>query len=433
MVTEKAASWGGTPTYHFNMPMNTFRTPSSSTLDRATNDPGADPSTPQIKFVWKRDGKMTKDISCFMTGKSTDTQKKKKGGKEPDIAVAIFSGFRDLTMYESNLHRVEMEDYKGLEVVLLLSACVIRDIYCGQKKDCFNVGEAPRKNSGGLIKRKTSTPMLSGIAVNNYSPAPAVQPPVQSNGLPIRQQRRQSIPVNNIPSQQQQQHHHYGRGAPPPDPRAQWEIEAESARLRANVEAEKRLEESRRRERLRKEEEEQKRIRKMLEAEEKERRRRQVEIDKETERLRKKYGDQSNLVQKPRPSSSGHGHGRGSSFPSFGGLGNNPYNARPGPPAQQQRPSQPPRPHTTKPTAQRPNAPRPSAPRPSAGPYLQPHGFYGAPAASQSSFFHGGASQQQQAQQRPKPKKSFFGLRGHSDHQANASSRTLSRQRSTMF
>ena len=51
-----------------------------------------------------------------MTGKSTDTNKK-KGGKEPDIIVALLTSYRDLTIYESNLYRVKMED---LSTCLLL-------------------------------------------------------------------------------------------------------------------------------------------------------------------------------------------------------------------------------------------------------------------------------------------------------------------------
>jgi hypothetical protein len=396
VVTEEKASWGGTPTYHFMMPQHTFRTPSASTLDRGSNDPAADPSTPQIKFVWKRDGKLTKDISCFMTGKTTDTQKKKKGGREPDIAVAIFSGFKDLTIYESNLHRVDVEDYKGLEVVLLLGAAVIRDIYCGQKKDCFNVGEAPRKNSGGIMKRKQSIPLLN---IGGLSPPPAQ---LQSDGLSSRQ-RHQSMPLQK-PTYSQ---------SPPPDPRTQWELEKESARLRQQADQEKRAEDARRRERQKRENEEQKRIRKMLEAEEKEQRRRQAEIDKETERLRKKYGDQSNSWSNSHaPQSAPQSAPQRQSFP---GLWNSNGNAFRPNPVHQGHPVQPVRPHTTRPTT---------------GPYLQPNSF-GPPAASQSSFFQGGSSQPQQQQQRPKPKKSFFGLRTQSE--APPSKNRLAKQRSTMF
>jgi hypothetical protein len=398
VVREEKASWGGTPTYHFSMPQISFRTPSASTLDRATNDPFADPSTPQIKFVWKRDGKMTKDLSCFMTGKSTDTQKKKKGGKEPDIAVAIFTGFKDVTIYESNLHRVDVEDYKGLELVVLLGAMVIRDIYCGQKKDCFNVGEAARKNSGGLVKRKQSIPMLT---FSDAGPSPPLRPTgtaLQSNGLPrYSQQRRQSMPLSPPLTPM------YSK-PPPPDPRAQWEIDAEAARLRKAAEQEKRAEEARQRERLKREEEETKRIKKMVEAEEKERRRREAEVEKETNRLRKKYGDQSNLIPPAQPAPQRH------SFPM----------------QQQQRPAQPPRPIQTQQI--RPQS-RPQTRPSNNSPYLQqpqhnPFSVYAPPIASTSSFF------QHRPNQQPKPKKSFWGLRSPSPSQQQP---RLSRQRSTMF
>lgn len=399
-VTEKPGSWGSTPTYSFSMPQYTFRTPSSSALDRAGNDPAADPSTPQINFVWKRDGK--KDMQCYLTGKSTDKGKKKKGGKEPDIQIAIFSGMKDLTIYEPNLHRVEMEDYKGLEVVLLLSASVIRDIYCGLKKDCFNVGEAPRKNSSGVgIRRKPSTPLLLSNS-NGHAPPPRPQDQYLANAS-----------ASNRPYLQKTT-----SGPPPLDPRTQWEIEAETARLRKQTEAEKRKVEARRRELMKRDEEEAKRVKKMLEAEDKERRRRQAEVDRETERLRKQYGDQSNMMA-PRPP-------KRQSFPPLSG------------PAQ--RPQQPVRPMQNQ---QRPQ----SRPNPS-GPYLQPHSG-AVPVASQSSFFHGnsalrpnssrptasqsgffhGSGSLQPASPQTKPKKSFFGLRGISE----SSSQKLSKQKSTMF
>jgi hypothetical protein len=410
VVREEKASWGGTPTYHFSMPQISFRTPSASSLDRATNDPFADPSTPQIKFVWKRDGKMTKDLSCFMTGKSTDTQKKKKGGKEPDIAVAIFTGFKDLTIYESNLHRVDVEDYKGLEIVLLLGAMVIRDIYCGQKRDCFNVGEAPRKNSGNLMKRKQSIPMLN---FGNAGPSPPLRPlqgtAVQSNGLPRNSgQRRPSMPLSPPLTPMYSQ-------PPPPDPRAQWEIEAEVARLRKAAEQEKRAEDVRRKERLKREEEETKRIKKMVEAEDKERRRREAEVEKETQRLRKKYGDQSNLAP-PKPSAP-----QRHSFPMLGHSQ----------PQQQQRPPmQPPRPMQSQPPRQSIPQSRPQS-RPSHNsPYLQqpnnPYHLFAPPIASTSSFFQHGNPRPAA----PKPKKSFWGLRSQSTPPVQP---RLSKQKSTLF
>ena len=389
VVTEKAATSFGSASYSFSMPQYTFRTPSGSALDRSTNDPTADATTPHIKFVWKREGKLSNNLGCYLTGKSTDTNKKKKGGKEPDIAVALLTSYRDLTIYESNLHRVEMEDYKGLEVVLLLSAAAIRDVYCGQRKDCFNVGEAPRKNSGGILGRKKSSPMLAGPSgapstqpiSQTYSAPPGAGAAMLNNGLPIRPnpyQRRQSVPqiASNVRPPQPL----------PADPREQWEIDAETTRLKRQAEAEHRAAEARRRERMKAEEAETKRLQKALKAEEKERRRREAEVERETERLRKQYGDQSNLLPATRPPNlpqrqtapNGHVH--------------HDYNP--------QRPQ-----------------PRPSH----SGPSLSPYGSSAPPAASQSSFFHGSSS-------KPKPKKSFLGLRGLSEAQP-----PLTKKKSSLF
>lgn len=403
------------------MPQYTFRTPSASALDRQHSDPAADATTPKIRFVWRHEGKLSKDLTCFLVGKSTDTQSKKKGGKEPGIAVAIFSAYRNLTIMESNLHRVEMEDYKGLEITLLLSAIVIRDIYCGQLKDCFNVGEAPRKNSGGLVPRKSSSPLLntSGVAGASQQPRPpSAGKSAAVNGLygiPV-----QSRPNVNLANQ---------RPIPPPpaDPRTQWEIDAETARLRAQTDAERRAEEQRRKERQKADEAEAKRIKKMLEAEERERRRRQAEIDRETERLRKQYGDQSALMPPPKPSlperHSAPAPGSSGFFQHMNPTGwfSGPQQPQPQQPVQQQPPPRLPNRPTYVPNA---SAFAPARPQT----FLQTP--YQQPAASQSSFFFGSAPGGGQ-QPGMKPKRSFWGLRSVGDGPQDT--RTLQRKRSSMF
>lgn len=392
--------------------------PSGSSLDRGTHDPAADVTTPQLKFVWRKEGKLTNTMVCFLTGKSTDTSNKKKGGKEPDIMVAILHNYRDLTLYESNFHRIDMEDYKGLEIVLLLGASVIRDVYCGQKKNSFNVGDPNevRKNSGslGILGRKKSTPQLTNNSnisstrltnspdpINtsrpqgNMVPGPPSYPGprLQSNGLPMSGPNGSHGRSNSIPANAAYQ------GVPPPDPREQWRLDAETAQLKRQQEAEQRAAQARRREKEKADAVEAKRIRKMLEAEDKRRRMREAEVEKETERLRRQYGDQSNLLA-PRTSEKsklqmyanphasatsasllkpGSSHGGGHSGTSF--L------------------------HPSGPTG--------------------PYGQSSRPVASQSSFFHGPASaplqepqyhhQQQQHQHQSKPKKSFLGLRRASD------------------
>lgn len=266
-VTQLASKWGSPVSYAFSMPETTFRTPSASSLDRSQNAPPADATTPHINFVWRKEGR--KDMTCYLTGKSTDVKgKKAKKSKEPDIAVALFSGLKEVTIMESNLYRVEMEDYKGLEVVILLGAAVIRDLFFGNPKEAYHIVDATtRKNSGGLGARNGSLP---------------TQPPAQA-------------PANVPPHPGQQQKPRQV------DPQVQREAEAAARE-------QKRQEELRARERRRREEEEERKTRQFLQDEErrqqqaeKERRRRQAEVDKETERLRRQFGDQTHLLGPARP------------------------------------------------------------------------------------------------------------------------------------
>ncbi|EHK99405.1 hypothetical protein M7I_4701 [Glarea lozoyensis 74030] len=155
-----------------------------------------------------------------------------------------------LTLYEPNMHRVDVEDFKGLEVVLMLSSAVIKDVFFNPSREMFNISSPPSTTQ----KRKNSGPVIGG-----------------------RKSSGSGAIMTGALSQSPQQ-------APPAvNPRTQWEIDAETARLKAMVEAEEK-------ERERQERAEQKRIKKMLEAEEKERLRREAEVAKETERLRKQYG-----------------------------------------------------------------------------------------------------------------------------------------------
>ncbi|KAF1962677.1 hypothetical protein CC80DRAFT_541830 [Byssothecium circinans] len=402
IVKQQTTKWSNTASYEFSMPQTTFRTPSASTLDRSQNDPGADATTPQIHFVWRKEGR--RDMTCYLTGKSTDpTGKKAKKSKEPDIAVALFSGLKEMTIMEPNLYRVEVEDYKGLEVVILLSGAVIRDLFFNNQKESYHILDPYiRKNSGGMRGRKGSSPLEGS---NVVPPVMTPQPPQQQAApaqpakgaavkgpynLPSRNDaKRTSLPPLKTSNQSQ--------STPRLDPRSQWEIDAETARLKAQVEVEAR--EQRRQNELarqRREEEEERKTRQFLQEEErkrqraeKERRRRQAEVEQETERLRRQFGNQSNLLP---PTQSPQRH------------------SAPPMQTQWQRPShppvQPPRPHGQ-------------------GPYLQPYGLKPA-AASQSTFFSNGL---------PKPnvnglkKKSFWGLRSKSEANAN----TLKKKQSSMF
>ncbi|KAH8723028.1 hypothetical protein GQ44DRAFT_621478 [Phaeosphaeriaceae sp. PMI808] len=457
IVKQQTTKWSSTISWEFSIPQITFRMPSSSDLDRTQTDPGADANTPRVNFAWRKEGRLGKDMTCYMTGKSTDpVGKKVKKSKEPDIAVAMFSGMKEVTIMEPNLYRIEIEDYKGLEVALLLGAAVIRDLFFSDLGEQFHITDAAmRKNSAGMRARKGSSPMeaphvtppvmtpqpppppaysgpsqyprekvplqpAGGAAVNAQMQPPSYTngnlankrsslPPLQTNNRPFQPQQ-QRLPQSQHSQQQQQQRqqqrqHQPQHIQPGPrlDPRAQWEIDAETARLKAQVEAEeheqKRQAEAAKKARRRREAEEERQTLQFLEQEKKqkeredrENRRKQAEIDKETERLRKQFGDQSNMLRPSYPQSNRH------STPMIQG------------PWQSQRPTQPPRP-----------APVPTQP---SGPYLGPGTHR--PTASHSSFF---SDSLPKPQPQPKAKKSFWGLRTHSE----TNGEKLKKKKSSMF
>ena len=257
----KPGSWNSAPCWEFEMPQQSFRQPSNSTLDRTKSDPTASEITPKLTFKWKKDGKLSKDYVCALAGKSTNPDGSKRKHREPDITVALFRHLKEMTMYEPNFSRVEMEDPKGLEVVLLLGAIVIREVFNRQVKDAFNIADPPlRESYENASPQNTEDP---GISTN--SSTPPIPPVSQGPQLPIRGQISRSRP-------------------PPTDPRTQWELDAEEARLKHQIAQEKR-------ERKRAEEAEIKRLKKMVAAEERAvRKKKEMEVEQETERLRRIYG-----------------------------------------------------------------------------------------------------------------------------------------------
>lgn len=284
-VTQKPGSWGGSASYEFSLPQLVFRTPSASTLDRTQDDPGASIATPKFNFVWRKESKLAKDLTCYMTGKSTDEVVKKKH-RDPDIIVALLRQLRELTVYEPNLYRIELEDPKGLELVLLLSSAVIKDLYfTNDLNQTFNVFDPCR---------------IASLPAATTSPQPPTNNAARRKSLPRLRTSPPAAPSPSSPA---------ARPAPSiaPDARTQWELDAETARLRAQVEAEeremRRKEEMRRREREKADDAETRRLRRMVEEEEKEARRRQEEVDRETERLRKQY-----RLKPPSPVGNQHRH-----------------------------------------------------------------------------------------------------------------------------
>lgn len=248
IVNYHPKSWNTPASWSFEMPQHSFREPTGSTLDRVRVDPAAADTTPKLRFSWRKDSKLSKDLTCLLRGKTSAIPETKTKSKEPDITVSIFKSLRELTLYEPNLYRVEMEDFKGLEVVLMLGAIVIRDVYFGSLKEALRIS----KQSSATASPTSNSPTGNSPAANRPprpSPAPLVT----------------DIPPASAPQQ-------------PP--------------ARVSPQVTKQQEQARREER---------RTKKMLEEEEKARRKRQAEVDKETRRLQKLYGEEERKARAQTP------------------------------------------------------------------------------------------------------------------------------------
>ncbi|KAK3904237.1 hypothetical protein C8A05DRAFT_31967 [Staphylotrichum tortipilum] len=276
-----AGSWNKSDTWEFELPVQTFRAPTTSEIDKEqqSTGPAAADLIPRVMFRWKRDGLLSKDMTCYMTGTRLGSRK----NKEPDITIGLFKASREsiLTVYQPNLHRVEVEDRKGLELVLLLGAEAIKDLWLVPRSDLFNLQGSSGPIANGN-KRKNSRPAATSSAP---PPAPAAGPTVMSGAL----SNVAPAPPASAPAKAN------GAGAPPPQTKP--DIDAETRRLQAMVEREQREQ----REREKADRAEQKRIKKMIEDEERERRRREAEVAKETDRLRKVYGVEGQQLPSDRP------------------------------------------------------------------------------------------------------------------------------------
>ncbi|RCI07607.1 hypothetical protein L249_1599 [Ophiocordyceps polyrhachis-furcata BCC 54312] len=264
-VKLRPASWNKSDAWEFEVPETSFKLPSASRIDQDDdNKPPVAALAPRVCFRWKRDGRLTKDLTCYMCGRSVAGTK----SKEPDITVAMFRAAKNqgaVTIYEPNLARVDVEDRKGLELILLLGAVAIRDLYLAHRSDPFNLASS---SSSSAAASSGPQPVLASGAlachppVTRPTPQHAAQPPL----APPRQQQ-------------------------PPPPNS----DAETRRLRAMMAQEER-------ERQRRDQEEQMRIQRMLADEEaSERRRREAEVERETERLRRQYGVPPPPQQQPPP------------------------------------------------------------------------------------------------------------------------------------
>ncbi|RKF78314.1 hypothetical protein GcM1_212034 [Golovinomyces cichoracearum] len=255
VIKQKSGTWNNSTYWKFEMPVNSFRVPSSSVLDQSQNAPALSNSTPKITFKWKRDVKLSRDIACYLIGKNTDGKKR----KEPDITVAYYKGGKTLTLYEPNMRRIEVEDTKGLEIVLLLSAVVIKDIFFNASREMFNI--VPSKAT--IARSKSLSEVASNISSNisgntnlHYS-RPDVNFQNSSN----------SVISSTIST----------------DWSSKNKVDLETENLRKFIASEEMIKKN-------SEEDEERLVREMIRAEDEEFRRRESELEKETERLRKKFG-----------------------------------------------------------------------------------------------------------------------------------------------
>ena len=284
IVKRQTGRFGKSDVFEFDVPENAFAQPTTSRLDQDADAAQPTELVPKVLFRWKKDGVLTKDMTCFMCGRSVGGQK----SKEPDITVALYKAGRSknddgaVTIYEPNMARVDIEDRKGLEVAFLLSAEAIRDLWLSPRLDVFNTSVA-----GGA---STAPPPVANTQSQPHPRKKSSPPPVMSGAL-------NTGPTPPPPQQQQQQQQQQSAHNQPSSRKDQDAVEAETKRLQAMVKEEERQARAReerakkeRQQRERRDEEEARRIQKEIEREEKERRRKEAEVDKETERLRKQYG-----------------------------------------------------------------------------------------------------------------------------------------------
>ncbi|KZZ95264.1 hypothetical protein AAL_04495 [Moelleriella libera RCEF 2490] len=138
VVKRNQSTWGISETWDFEVPSQSFKPPTASEIDKNLGLGGPAIGEPRVLFRWKRDGRLSKDMTCYMCGRREGG----KRSKEPDITVALYRSGKTLTVYEPNMARVEVQDRKGLELVLLLSAEVVRDMYIVPRQDLFNTAAA---------------------------------------------------------------------------------------------------------------------------------------------------------------------------------------------------------------------------------------------------------------------------------------------------
>lgn len=399
-VRYKPKTWNSPATWDFEMPQHTFRQPSSSTLDRTQIDPAMADVTPKLRFGWRKDSKLSKDLTCLLSGKTAMTPETKTKSKEPDITISIFKGLREMTLYEPNLYRVEMEDFKGLEVVLLLGAVTIRDVFFTSIEKAFSISHDVQKPTQKPVPAATPAaaqkpapkPVPSTTATANghhkAQPQQPQQPPAMSGALNANARPRPGGPERprvTIPQQNKPLPESVSQSQSQPHPQPHLQSYPQQTHHSPDTDL--------------------RRQKKQQEANEKARRKKQADIEKETKRLQKIYGKEEEQVRRSQQQRPAH----------------------PQPQRQPQRPAQ------HRPTQSQPSRPRlPPRPGPGSGPYLH------APSSGQTGRRHNAHASVQFLPLQPQQvspglqqkKSSFFGLRRSSEEK---NKEKLAKKRSSMF
>ncbi|KAA8909963.1 hypothetical protein FN846DRAFT_583727 [Sphaerosporella brunnea] len=133
--------------WQFRLPRSSFLPPTKSSID-ASYRPPTPPANELLTFRWKKvGGLMTRpQLQCVLASHGK--------GDEPDLAVAMYYGLGDkagkgeMSVYESNFRRVDCMDLKGLELVLVITARVINDVWWGDVAAAFNSPHVFAKQKG---------------------------------------------------------------------------------------------------------------------------------------------------------------------------------------------------------------------------------------------------------------------------------------------
>ncbi|KAF3097208.1 hypothetical protein TWF569_002914 [Orbilia oligospora] len=416
IVHHKSSKWTGSY-WEFTLPRRSFRQPTGSRLDAELARNNALPPTDVSTFRWRKDGGVVSKTSlrCTMlspASNSGDKNAKKKGGSEPDITVAIMDKLKDVTIYQPSLQRVDVEDKKGLEVALLLTATVIADIYFTPPSTSFNVGI------------QTAVSPNNGPNVRPQRPLPTTVPTPVGFSADTGRRRSSSIsPITGTPPT------YTLIKTPTPPNNAPTVVNNNVLRDTATLQRQQAIEDRRRLEEEKKRQREaaleEKRIRKMLEKEEADRRKEEARVNAETERLKKQYGSDAaawDRLRRDQDNSQNYGyygHQRNQSVPQPPSS----YNQRP--------------PVIVEPTSTSPNQPAPNGRRWSQQlPPRQP--LYPVPESQQARPPQNGQhlspdgppSSFQQPQKQPKKKSSgFLGIFGG----GNSSGNGLAKKKSSFF